>query len=331
MTLQQYPLDKTFLVATWLESLVYGCFLVVFILGVYVRTTFTKGQNTHNRIMFGVSIVMFGIATMHVAMNCFRLIRGYVEFRLAPGGPVGYLGTLGTWDHIFKDTLYATQSIIGDAVAVYRCWILWGGDYRFIIFPSMLLILSTVSGYMVCGLYSTVDPTATVFDPRLTNWITIFYSVAVAQNIITTGLMSLRLWQVEKKSSRYRLGGGNFLPVLLILVESAALYLFVEILLLALYAVNYNAQYILLEIVTPIVGITFSAITIRITMRSQEKSANQSSTGGMHDGRQTVGSIPMRHIMVCRDVVVKRDKNEGDDDDALHATSYNKEVALAEP
>jgi hypothetical protein len=106
---------------------------------------------------------------------------------------------------------------------------------------------------MVCGLYATVDPAATVFDPRLTNWITVFYSIAVVQNIITTGLMALRLWQGEKQSARYRLGGGSFLPVLQILVESAALYLFVEILLLSLYAVNYNAQYVLLEMVTPIV------------------------------------------------------------------------------
>jgi len=321
--IKQYPLDKTFLVATWLESLVYGCFLVVFLLGVWVNINYTKGRNTHHRIMFLVSIVMFCIATMHVGMNCFRLIRGYVDFRLAPGGPVGYLGTLSTWDHIFKDTLYATQSILGDAVAVYRCWILWRGDYRLIIFPAMLLIASTVSGYMVCGLYTTVDPTATVFDPRLANWITTFYSVAVAQNIITTGLMSFRLWQVERTSSQYRLGSGNFLPVLLILVESAALYLFVEILLLSLYAVNYNAQYILLECVTPIVGITFNVITIRITLRSQRKALNQSSNGGTQDGRQTVGSIPMRHIVISRKV-------ESDSDDVVGG--YRKEdFSLAEP
>jgi hypothetical protein len=104
---------------------------------------------------------------------------------------------------------------------------------------------------MVCGLYPTVDPNASIFNPVLLDWITAFYSIAVTQNIITTGLMALRLWQVEKQSARYRLGGGNFIPVMKILVESAALYLLIEILLLALYTVDHNAQYILLECVTP--------------------------------------------------------------------------------
>jgi len=283
-------------VATWLEALVYGFYLCVFCLSIYVNITSAGGRTTHNQIMFAASMVMFLLASLHLAMNCYRLIRGYVDFGMAPGGPVGYLGVLSTWHHVFKDTLYATQSILGDTVAVYRCWILWNREYKYLAFPFMLLLTSAVSGYMVCGLYTTVDPAATVFDPRLTNWITTFYSIAVAQNILTTGLMALRLWQGEKESARYRLGGGVFLPVIRILVESAALYLFVEILLLSLYAVNYNAQYILLEIVTPIVGITFSTITVRISLRAHQKALQQSELTS--NGRQTFGSVPLRPIAV---------------------------------
>lgn len=65
--------------------------------------------------------------------------------------------------------------------------------------------------------------------------------------------MAFRLWQTDRRSAEIRLGKGNLVPILHILVESAALYLFVEVLLLSLYAVNYNAQYILLEVVTPVV------------------------------------------------------------------------------
>ncbi|KAJ7293927.1 hypothetical protein C8J57DRAFT_1553552 [Mycena rebaudengoi] len=322
MTVTQYPLDKALLVAAWLEALFYGVFVCVFFLGVYINLTSKKVHNTHNRIMFGISIVMFLIASMHLGMNCFRLIKGYVDFRLVPGGPVGYLGILSTWDHIFKDTLYATQSILGDAVGVYRCWILWSGDYRVVIVPFMLLIVSTVSGYMVCGLYTTVDPAATVFDPRLTNQITIFYATAVAQNIITTGLMATRLWKVETESARYRQGGGSLLPVLKIMVESASLYLFVEAILLSLYAANLNSQYILLEIVTPIVGITFNAIAIGISLRSRQQSVNLSSMERTADrDRHTVGSIPMRHI------VMSRSKTGSEED----IDTYSKDAVFTEP
>jgi len=297
MVFHQFPLDKAFLVATWLESLVFGLYLCIFCLSIYVNFTAIGTRSMHNRIMFAASMIMFLFASLHLAMNCYRMVRGYVDFGMAPGGPVAYIGNLATWHHIFKDTLYATQSILGDTVAVYRCWVLWDHDYRFILFPSMLLMGSAVSGYMVCGLYSTVNPLATVFDPRLTRWITTFYSIAVAQNILTTGLMALRLWQGERESARYRMGGGIFMPVIRILVESAALYLFVEILLLSLYSVNYNAQYILLEIVTPIVGITFSTITLRISLRSQNRSL-KSNGGTMTGATQTIGSMPMRPIAV---------------------------------
>lgn len=51
-------------------------------------------------------------------MNCYRMVMAYVIKRDEPGGPAAYIGALAPWDHVFKDTLYATQEIFGDAVAV---------------------------------------------------------------------------------------------------------------------------------------------------------------------------------------------------------------------
>lgn len=75
----------------------------------------------------------------------------------------------------------------------------------------------------------------------------------MVENVITTGLMAFRLWRAEKESTRYRTSEGSFMPILRILVESAALFLFVEILILCLYSVNYDAEFIILELITPIV------------------------------------------------------------------------------
>jgi len=176
-----------------------------------------------------------------------------------------------------------------------------------------------VSGYTVCGLYTTVDPNATVFNPRLQRWIRTFYAIAVVQNILTTGLMAFRIWSTDRKSSAIR-ASGSLLPILRILVESAALYLFVEILQLSFYVNDYNPQYFLLEAVCPVVvsirfrrnlsfclncwlllqGITFNAITIRIALRSQNalRRLGGVSTIGPTSEHQTIGHMPMRHIAV---------------------------------
>ncbi|KAJ7579475.1 hypothetical protein C8J56DRAFT_867907 [Mycena floridula] len=195
------------------------------------------------------SIVMIVFSCV---MNCYRLIEGYILHTLTPGGPVAYIGNLRKWDHVLKDTIYATQEIMGNVAAIYRCWILWNNDYKVIALPLLLLIASTGEPVPDFGIFWSlilvVDPTKTVFDHRLDSWIRTFYSIAVVQNIITTGLMAYRIWATTKKS----VTGKNLFPVLRILVESAALQLFVEIILFGLYSRQINAQYILLELVTPI-------------------------------------------------------------------------------
>lgn len=66
--------------------------------------------------------------------------------------------------------------------------------------------------------------------------------------------MAYRIWNADRRSARYyRTNQGNLFPVLRILVESAALQLFVEFILLVVYVLNLNAQTILLELVTPLI------------------------------------------------------------------------------
>jgi len=297
-------LEPAFLVAAWLETLIYGVYLCLFCISLYVQFTMSKFQNTHGRVMFVVGILMFVIATVHISLNFFRTLRGYVVYGSSPGGPLAYLGTLSTWHQISKDTLYATQSILGDAVAVYRCWILWSRNYKLLALPLALLIVSTVAGYLVADILATLPPEDTVSNPRLNSWITTFYVVAVVQNTITTSLMAYRLWITEKESANYRVGKGTFLPVMRILIESAALYLTAELILLVVYKTGSqsNAQYIMLDSITPIVGITFCAITIRITLRSRQEYFVSTRTTKMDfalpSSHQTIGQIPMRPLAV---------------------------------
>lgn len=53
-----------------------------------------------------------------IAVNCFRLIQGYVILGASPGGSATYFSELTTWHHIAADTLMVTQEILGDALAV---------------------------------------------------------------------------------------------------------------------------------------------------------------------------------------------------------------------
>ncbi|KAJ4490604.1 hypothetical protein J3R30DRAFT_111998 [Lentinula aciculospora] len=246
--------------------------------------------------MIGISSLMFFIATLHLAINAYRMVEGYVDHALILGDAVAYMDNLRSWHYILKDTLYATQENLGSAAAIYRCWVLWCHDWRVILFPSVLLIVNIIAGYMVCGLYSTVSPTNNIFDPRLTTWIKIFFPLTVALNIITTSLMSYRIWYTHRQSSLYSRGNSQLMSVMRILVESATLQLLIEILLLALYSSDINAQYIVIESIASVVGITFNALTIRIKLQSMSARGSDSSLNGTH--AQTIGRMPTRRIQV---------------------------------
>ncbi|KAJ7023270.1 hypothetical protein C8F04DRAFT_1271589 [Mycena alexandri] len=298
----QFPLENTFIVAAWLETCLYGIYFSLFWFSVYINSRCTRNGHRPGQVMFFSSILMFAVATAHVAMSCYRMIRGYVNFANAPGGPVSFLGVISHWTHIFNDVLFTIQSLLGDAIAVYRCWILWNRDYKFVVLPLCLLVVNFVSGVKVTTGFAKVNPDASIFESSLSIWITIFFSVAVAQNITTTSLMALRLWLTERKSPRFRMDSGAFLPVIRILVESAALYLFLEIVLLVFYSLNYNVQYILLDAMTPVIGITFGLITVRIILRSQ----NQFSHGRV----ETIGSMPLRRIAMNITTQIAEDSSD---------------------
>ncbi|KAJ6519346.1 hypothetical protein C8R45DRAFT_18985 [Mycena sanguinolenta] len=299
-------LIQAFLVSFWLEGVIYGFFVCIFALSLAVNLGASKHQSGHSRAMFIVGIVTFILATIHISINCMRMMRGYVDHSSLPGGPVGYLGVLSQWDHVFNNVIYATQSILGDCVAVYRCWILWNRNFSVVCVPFLMVFGSAVSGYMTCAIFAKIQPGSTVFDKELDSWIKTFFVIAVAQNIITTTLMAWRIAAADRQTSSYRVTKNNLLPILRILIESAALYLTAEIILLILYVANSNAQFILLEIITPIIGITFNAITIRITLRSQSNSTVHANEITSSTSRRPPGTIPL-HPMITVNITEQTD------------------------
>ncbi|KAJ7118540.1 hypothetical protein C8R43DRAFT_1137279 [Mycena crocata] len=293
-----FSLIQAFIISFWVEGVLYGLFVGIFAISLAVNLGTSKRQTSHSRAMFIVGIITFILATMHIWINFVRMLQGYVDHSSSVGGPVGYLGVLSRWEHVFKNVIYVTQSLVGDSVVVYRCWVLWNRNFFVVCVPFFMVFGSAVSGYIACSIFAKIKAGSTVFDDSLDAWVKTFYSLAVAQNVITTSLMAWRIASAEKQASPYRLGRSNLMPILRILVESAALYLIVEVILLVVYTCNSNAQFIVLEAITPVVGITFNAITIRITLRSSsnlDSARGQLNTDTHHP---TIGSIPLRPIAV---------------------------------
>ncbi|GAW00650.1 vacuolar triacylglycerol lipase [Lentinula edodes] len=246
----QLSLEQTFLIAPYVEGIVYGIFAAIFAATMYIHFSKvingTQRFDRHSNVMIGISSLMFLIATLHLTINAYRMVAGYVDHALLQGGAVAYMGDLRSWHYILKDTLYATQENLGSAAAIYRCWVLWGHNWKIILFPSVLLIVNIVAGYMVCGLYDILSA----------------YCSLECHHYLPHELPNL----VHPP------------PNILVYQRS-----------------DVNAQYIVLESIASIVGITFNALTIRIKLHSIS-TAGSGHSMSFDGATQTIGRLPMRRI-----------------------------------
>lgn len=123
--------------------------------------------------------------------------------------------------------------------------------------------------------FDKVEPEASIFVVQLGHWITAFFSMTFATNVICTGassayprrthtetlsanarmaaLVAYRIWTINRahvfRGFRHR----NLRPVLVLIVESGALYSATLLALLVLYNVGSWFQYVVLDAVSAIV------------------------------------------------------------------------------
>ncbi|EEB94140.1 hypothetical protein MPER_07095 [Moniliophthora perniciosa FA553] len=273
--------------------------------------------------MFLISTLMFMISTTHLTLSAWRLFKDYADKNNDSVVPVG------RWDNILLTSLYVTQEILGSGAAIYRCWVLWNKSWKIVSFllvlfipeignafptPPSTSILSAnsphpvVLGYLLPASFVHADWNLGIFDPRTPQFITAFYSLTVVLNITSTSLLAARIWTTHRRSCPYSVTHSILMPFMRILVESAALQLLAEAVLLGLFLVQSDAQY----------GITFTAITVRTKLVSLfNKKANQSdlltiSTNLPPNQIQTIGSSPTRRLHVMSMTTTHQSLKTGD-------------------
>ncbi|KZT50801.1 hypothetical protein CALCODRAFT_521760 [Calocera cornea HHB12733] len=266
-----FPLDVAFLVSIWLETLMYGIFLPTFVISICALWYNKKWMIPVNLPMVLFVLLMFALATAHVGINTWRMIQAYVYNSSVSGGSVAFLLSLAQPTQSAKDAIYVTQTLLGDIFNIYRSWLVWNRNYWVPVFPLALWVATTVVGYyMTTSLFPSARMDDNAFTELYKTWITIWYCLSVAQNLITTTLIAFRLWHHERQIAAYRKSGFSLLPIMLIIVESAAIYLAAQLLALILLLVNDNASFTMLELLTPLIGIVFCQVIIRTSLYSRQ-------------------------------------------------------------
>ncbi|KAI0336217.1 hypothetical protein GY45DRAFT_1316329 [Cubamyces sp. BRFM 1775] len=249
------------LVSIFVQSILYGNYVTLFV--VTTRALLKRrsaGQAMWNKMML-VSALIFVIATMHIATNFSRIILAFIVHADAPGGPAAFFNELSNFTQMFGSTLYVLQTLLGDAMVLYRCYLVWERQWIVVVFPCILLMGSLATGVGILYSFDKVVPQALIFVVQLGHWITAFFSMTFATNVICTVLVAYRIWSLNRK---FLFRHEKLRPVMVLIVESGAFYSATLLALLVLYNADSWFQYVVLDAVSAIVGIVFSVIMLRI-------------------------------------------------------------------
>ncbi|KAG6849105.1 hypothetical protein H0H93_011281 [Arthromyces matolae] len=80
-----------------------------------------------------------------MAIDIYRLVVGFIIHRSTVDGPTKYFNDFGDWSWLARNLIYLIETLIGDAIMIYRCYFVWPFFKFWIILLPALLWLATLA------------------------------------------------------------------------------------------------------------------------------------------------------------------------------------------
>ncbi|KAH6874466.1 hypothetical protein BKA70DRAFT_1480166 [Coprinopsis sp. MPI-PUGE-AT-0042] len=230
------------------------------------------------------NVMIFIVISLHNGLSAYRLVMGFA-YQLDGQASLLYLDDLRNWAAIASRYILVIILWIGDALLIYRCFLIWQWNYRVIAIPSLLYIV--VIGLETSNIWWMARQ-STIVDITAKRWpiLQVTFPLISAQNILTTGLILFRIWSRHRDSQSagiVSLNTPSLASLMRAIVESAAIYtaaLFALVVLCSLdhpgWYVGCNVFHLFVTLIPP-TGIMFMLMAIRVhTVQEEAKHASPS-------------------------------------------------------
>ncbi|KAJ7624318.1 hypothetical protein DFH06DRAFT_1446031 [Mycena polygramma] len=137
--------------------------------------------------------------------------------------------------------LLVTNNLVTDGLFTYRCFIVWGRNIRVAAAPMLMLLTTTVLGYLSSATHPSQD--GGVIVGYLDFWIP--FDMILATNVILTGLTAGRIWWIRRDARVLEPADvQKYDTAIAMILESGAIYCLTILLYLLLSSTNSspNAQ-----------------------------------------------------------------------------------------
>ncbi|KAJ7454188.1 hypothetical protein FB451DRAFT_1373607 [Mycena latifolia] len=163
---------------------------------------------------------------------------------------------------VARISLTSLTLLIGDALIIHRLWLIWNREFRVVALPVL-----TWLGVLVCGIFVGygISESSVGNDKFLTSageWLTANWVLSVFTNVYCTVVMAWRIWTSSREMGN--IDGGLLLSMLVILVESAAMWTAWAIFFAVTYQTGSSMTSLATDLSGPIIGLVNMLIHLRV-------------------------------------------------------------------
>ncbi|KAJ7271160.1 hypothetical protein C8J57DRAFT_1716320 [Mycena rebaudengoi] len=260
-------------------TFLYGIYFVLFIASIYLLLrhngrSSSKFSSTSWSIMFFSSCALFLVVTAHFIITFYRSFLGFIYFH---DGPVVF----------FKDNTQPVTTavnitlglafVLGDGMIIYRMWIVWSRNNLIVILP----VLSEIA-LAICHTFLIIIRSRQAGkELSATKLVTPTTCITMGINIYCTVFIAYKIWRTTRAA--VPVNQTNLMDILIIVVESAALYTTMMVIYETTYQLNSQIQYAESQLIVPIVGIANALIQCFSPLRAQAQGGEPASPLSMNN------------------------------------------------
>jgi len=235
-------------------------YFVLFCITIYVLC-FQRRHKPPNGVLLGAAIVIFICTSMDVLIECNRLLIGLLF--TPPMQTNEYFNDGGDWTFGLQDTVRVLNMLTADAVLIYRAWMVWEQRWPIVAMNILIWLSTLVTSIRILQLQITWmgQPEKMQYLVDMVAWSLATQCLTLVQTVAATSIIVVRLWKVDRAAAQYR--DTSLLPVVRILVESGMLYTSLMLVNVIVTSLVNPGLFIVLQLMSPIIGITFSLIIVR--------------------------------------------------------------------
>jgi len=276
------PVYTAELLAAFIEAVVFGVMipLVIRTLAKLERRR-KEGRRKNTRTFQVITCVMVLFATWHFTIEWYRLVYVSIHFETSDEKAAWLTDGHGLTQRL-KDFIYVFQTLTGDGILVYRCYLVWPDNKWVPVLPILIYLVSWGIGLAGPG-YQAQSTNPNVNAGRLQQVILLFFVFSTITVMLSTSLILFKIWL-----TRRRLNSILFAPSVTIFLESGAVYCSILIVLVGLFISQCSPQIVLHDMLNPGIPILFCAVILAL---NESKDAGSNLTA-INNGRSASRSLP---------------------------------------